>query len=111
MILKPYHQLVNQLVYHNGFAYGEGGDEIVLLLPNHQLSDGIAFAECLRMKTEEARFKIDEGEESFTISLGVAERQMGESLISVKTRSNAKKKLAKQNGRNQVQPPFIPSMR
>jgi diguanylate cyclase (GGDEF)-like protein len=71
-ILPQAQQLAADLVVGRGGAYRYAGDEYVLILPNHELPEGVAFAEKLRGVFENYTFRIDDLEESLTVSLGVA---------------------------------------
>ncbi len=101
-VLGPYHEFVAAFVGTKATAYAEGGDEFVLLLPGKSLDEALEVAERLREETEAEEFVVKGKQERFTISLGVAERQPGEALSSVKQRANQAKADAKNAGRNTV---------
>ena len=83
-------------------AYLEGGDEFILLLPGYDLNHACALCEELRSSVEELAIDINGTRDSFTISIGVAERQVRDALGSLQGRANQYKALAKREGRNRV---------
>ena len=55
-----------------GKAYRHGGDEFIIILPNHSLEEGKAFCERLRLSFECLRFSIGSEKIGVTISVGLA---------------------------------------
>lgn len=47
-LLPEFQRLVRRLSKSRGGAYRHGGEEVVVILPNHTLAEGIAFGERLR---------------------------------------------------------------
>jgi diguanylate cyclase (GGDEF)-like protein len=64
--------LVEGLTRMRGGAYKHGGDEYVLILPNHDAMEGAGFAEKLRKAIEQHEFTIDTDPVHITVSLGIA---------------------------------------
>ena len=64
--------LVEGLTRMRGGAYKYGGDEYVLILPNHDGMEGAGFAEKVRKAFEQFEFRVDTDPVHITVSLGVA---------------------------------------
>ncbi|ODS34388.1 MAG: hypothetical protein SCARUB_00519 [Candidatus Scalindua rubra] len=71
-ILPQFQRLIESSVSGNGYAYAEGGDEVIILLPNISIRTAIAFAEELRELIENKEFYINEQIIKLTISIGIA---------------------------------------
>lgn len=65
-------RLVENLTQLRGGAYKYGGDEYVVILPNHDGMEGAGFAEKLRNAFEVHEFWIDTDTVRITMSIGVA---------------------------------------
>ena len=64
--------LVESLTRMRGGAYKHGGDEYVLILPNHDGMEGAGFAEKVRKAFEQFEFRVDTDLVHITVSLGIA---------------------------------------
>jgi diguanylate cyclase (GGDEF)-like protein len=64
--------LVEGLTRMRGGAYKYGGDEYVLILPNHDGMEGAGFAEKIREAFERFEFRVDTDLVHITVSLGIA---------------------------------------
>lgn len=64
--------LVENLTRMRGGAYKYGGDEYVLILPNHDGMEGAGFAEKFRKAIEQYEFKVDIDWVQMTVSSGIA---------------------------------------
>lgn len=64
--------LVEGLTRMRGGAYKYGGDEYVLILPNHDGVEGAGFAEKFRKAFEQYEFRVDTDPVHITVSLGIA---------------------------------------
>lgn len=84
-----------------------GGEEFVLVLPETPLSQAQEVAERLRQQIEQTlKVELSNGQMlRVTASLGVAEYRSGERGEDLLSRADAQLYVAKQAGRNQVQPP------
>lgn len=71
-LLPDVMHLVAGLVRMRGGAYKYGGDEYLLILPNHDSMEGAGFAEKLRKAFEQHEFKVDTDTVHITMSIGVA---------------------------------------
>ncbi len=66
-VLKAIGKILNSVVRGKGSAFRYGGEEMIILLPNHRLSEAIAVAERCRIEIEAAR----PGDIAVTASLGI----------------------------------------
>ena len=71
-ILPQLLNLIENLVRSRGEAYLQGGDEIIVILPNHDTSDAQAFGEKLRAAFKDHQFAVGDQTEGLTLSIGVA---------------------------------------
>jgi diguanylate cyclase (GGDEF)-like protein len=99
-ILPPYQRLLAWTVEGRGYAYGEGGDEFVVLLHNTTLESASAFAVDLLKSFRVCRFPVGDTHNlvSVTISGGLAWSSLRDPEL--KLRANEAKKHAKGTGRN-----------
>ncbi len=89
--------LLAGLVDQRGAAYQQGGDEFVLILPNHDRAEAVAFAEKVRALVASRKFQVGEQAESLTISGGVALwPEHGSTYDDVLAKANLAKREAKE---------------
>lgn len=98
-LLPDLQRLVARSVERLGYAYGEGGDEIVVYLPNASTEMGIAFAETLRRQIEGSDFAVEGTTVRLTISIGLAAATDLDGR-TIADRANQAKAYAKKNGKN-----------
>jgi diguanylate cyclase (GGDEF)-like protein len=100
-ILPELQRLVHRAAVSVGHAYGEGGDEIIVYLPNATVDMGVAFASALRRLIEAHEFTVDAEQCRITASVGVAASNElpGETLADL---ANQAKLQAKASGKNCV---------
>ncbi|WP_158253750.1 sensor domain-containing diguanylate cyclase [Chromobacterium alticapitis] len=80
-----------------------GGEEFAALLPDTALAEAMQVAERLRAAVAAARLPLDDGELSYTVSIGVAQQRPDEQDIDeVLSRADKQLYLAKHEGRNRV---------
>ena len=102
-ILPEFQRLLKSAVLHRGYAYRHGGEEFVVLLPNHVEPEGAAFAERLRATCENHAFKVHSEDVHVTISVGVASYPKdGSTFTEVLQKANVAEHAAKAAGRNRV---------
>ncbi len=100
-ILPDAQKLLRGLVTHRGVAYRHGGDEFVVLLPNHDSEEVMAFAEKVRNAFDSYKFHVDGTDESLTVSIGVAVSSIhGTNFEELSAAANAAGHQAKYDGRN-----------
>jgi diguanylate cyclase (GGDEF)-like protein len=101
-MFPAFQKMLATLVKGHGAAYRQGGDEFVLLLPNHEAPECGVFAERVRRTFEHHQFDVDGKPQSVTVSIGYAlHPDHGESYDDVLLRANEAKRIAKQT-RNSV---------
>lgn len=71
-ILPEAQQIIRAFTIVRGGAYRYGGDEFVMILPNHDLPEAQTFAENVRVAFEVHEFKVDGIREPITVSIGIA---------------------------------------
>ena len=102
VVLPKMHMALAECVGRLGNAYGEGGDEFVVLLLNFSERMAIAFAEDLRQNISRIRFSGAGADIAVTASLGLAHAPANTDPADLKKYANEAKKFAKQNGKNFV---------
>lgn len=98
VLIHTCEQLI-QAVGENGYISRWGGDELMILLPNIKGSIAFTIGEALCTHVENNRFN---GDILCTISLGVAEYEASEELISLIRRADAALYEAKDLGKNRA---------
>lgn len=100
-VLPALHRAVVDATGDHGFAYAEGGDEMVVLLRNCGELLGLAFAESLRASIEALPLTVDRAPVRLTVSVGLATSPPCD-LRELPERANQAKAEAKRVGRNAV---------
>ena len=101
-VLGPYQRLLSELVEGNGHVYAEGGDEVIIWLPNVSSRMALLFAETVREQTQHAEFELEGGSVRLTVSVGLAVATRGVDVSELPDWANAAKRRAKEEGRNRV---------
>lgn len=95
-------KLVERFVRVRGEAARYGGDEYVIILPNHDTTEAVAFSEKLRRAFEQYMFVVAGDDVRITVSVGVAMWPLhGSDYENVLTKASAAKQTAKAD-RNRV---------
>ena len=79
-----------------------GGEEFGVFLPDGQLEEAMAMAECIRKSVADAYLVHETGSVSLSISIGMASVAMGDSLADAMKRADDALYMAKQAGKNRV---------
>lgn len=79
-----------------------GGEEFCIVLPETNITQGIALAESIRKEIAATTFETKHGNIDVKVSIGVAERLPNETIACWLKRADEALYQAKQNGRNQV---------
>lgn len=103
-ILPAFQQLVRNLALHTGAAYRHGGEELLIMLPNFDVSEAAGFAERLRARIEAEEFSVEAKRPvRVTVSAGVAVWPVhGKTLSDVIQAANNAEHTAKNTGKNRV---------
>jgi len=103
-ILIPFQQLLSTACLHRGEAYRHGGEEFLILLPNHAAEEVKQFAELLRGRIEAKEFSVGENSLRITISIGIALwPKHGEKLDALIGKANRAEHAAKAKGKNRIE--------
>lgn len=103
-ILIPFQQLLSTACLHRGEAYRHGGEEFLVLLPNHSAEEVLQFAERLRGRIEAEEFSVGESSVRITVSIGIALwPKHGESLDALIAKANRAENKAKAEGKNRIE--------
>ena len=99
-VLPRFLQAVEAHVYQHGFAYHEGGDEILIIVPSFSRELSIAFLDELRRKLAALDYQDIEGKTTVSVGLCIVEADCPLTDHEVRERASRAKKFAKENGRN-----------
>ncbi|WP_456396577.1 diguanylate cyclase [Desulfurobacterium sp.] len=103
LVLKSIVNKIRSLIRSSDILVRYGGEEFVIYLPYTTLKDAIKLAERIRKEIEKMVIDTeDEKKIKVTISLGVAEREPGETLEQVIKKADEALYRAKKEGRNRV---------
>jgi diguanylate cyclase len=95
--------LLSSACVHRGDAYRHGGEEFIILLPNHTDEEVMQFAERLRLRIEKEEFSVGGGSVRITVSIGVAFfPKHGAKLVDLIEKANKAENQAKAKGKNKV---------
>ncbi|WP_437569703.1 diguanylate cyclase [Sorangium sp. So ce542] len=101
-LLPKIQQLVADAVNGLGYAYAEGGDEMIVLLPNSSIVVAAAFANTLRELIKGKVFLVAGAEVNVTASFGVAAGHQDSDANRLVDLANLAKARAKAAGKNCV---------
>ena len=106
-VLRKVAQVLRKAVRRSDTVGRYGGEEFVIILPETPLEKALMLAEKLRKQIAAAAVK-HEGQKlnAVTVSIGVAQYDEDSSVDHLINRSDQWLYKAKENGRNQVQPPL-----
>jgi diguanylate cyclase (GGDEF)-like protein len=97
-ILPEFMKLLAKFANFRGGCYRQGGDEFVVILPNHDAAESLAFGEKLRATFATHEFRVESAMERLTVSVGVAcWPEHGKSFTEVLQVANAAKQVAKKS--------------
>jgi diguanylate cyclase (GGDEF)-like protein len=101
-VLPRIQQVIHDSVAGHGFAYAEGGDEVILLLHNTPLPVAIAFAEDLRSRIRDLRLDVEETSVAVTASAGLAVSDVRAHVNELPGWANLAKRVSKHTGRDRT---------
>jgi len=103
-VLIPFQQMLFRACLNRGDAYRQGGEEFLILLPNHTDEEVIRYAERLRQLIEEEEFSVGQSPVRITVSIGVSfSPKHGAVLPDLLEKANKAEHRAKANGKNRVE--------
>lgn len=103
-VLVPFQQLISAACLYRGEAYRHGGEEFLVLLPNHNAEEVIQFAERLRRRIEAENFFVGESSVQVTVSVGIALwPNHGKTIDALVAKANSAEHEAKAKGKNRVE--------
>ncbi len=101
-VLPQFQGLIADAVVGHGYAYAEGGDEMVILLPNFSAGMAAAFMADLLDFIRRVPFQVENGTETITVSAGLAIASSIRDLPHLADRANEAKRDAKDQGRDRL---------
>lgn len=103
-IFIPFQNLLSSACLYRGDAYRHGGEEFLVLLPNHTTEEVKQFAERLRRLIEKEEFSVGESTVRITVSIGAALwPKHGETLDELIQKANRAEHEAKAKGKNRIE--------
>jgi diguanylate cyclase (GGDEF)-like protein len=103
-ILIPFQQMLSSACLYRGDAYRHGGEEFLILLPNHTAEEVMQFAEHLRQRIEAKDFSVGESSVRITVSIGIAFcPKHGVELQDLIEKANRAEHEAKAKGKNRIE--------
>lgn len=104
MALKRCAQILKRIFRNSDFIARIGGEEFVVILPDTEMKDGLAFAERVREAIEAESFEYGESVIKLTISAGVCQARAGfGTLFDITQKADMSLYSAKNKGRNRVE--------
>lgn len=101
-ILPDLQRLIAALVQDHGYAYAEGGDEFIVLLPNTNTALAEAFATVLLHQIRSASFAVGTETVRVTASAGVSASLNAADAQACRDAASAAKREAKQTGKDRA---------
>jgi diguanylate cyclase (GGDEF)-like protein len=101
-LLPRFMQVLEAHFYHHGFAYRQGGDEYLVLLPSLSKELAIAFLDELRCKLAALKYPEIDGAPTVSIGVCLAEPDCPLTDRELRDRANLAKKFAKDHGKNRI---------
>ena len=98
-VLKQVSETVSGIIRSTDIFGRFGGEEFVVLIPETSVNGAVQVAEKIRLAIEKAVWPVDE---IITVSIGVVERNLNESLDDLYRRVDHQLYQAKTAGRNRV---------
>ncbi|MGQ9686487.1 MAG: diguanylate cyclase [Thiobacillaceae bacterium] len=105
VVIRQVAEVLRKSIRGEDYAARYGGEEFVVLLPDTDLAGGQQVAEHIRQKISKLRLVRRHDNtviDAFTVSIGVASRQPGDSPESLFKRADEALYLSKSGGRNRV---------
>jgi diguanylate cyclase (GGDEF)-like protein len=101
-LLPRFMQTLEAHVYHHGFAYRQGGDEYLVLIPSLSKTLAVAFLDELRCNLAALQYPDISGAPTVSIGVCCAEPDCPLTDRELRERANEAKKFAKGHGKNRI---------
>jgi diguanylate cyclase (GGDEF)-like protein len=101
-LLPRFMQTIEAHVFHHGYAYRQGGDEYLILIPSLSKPLAIAFLDELRCKLATLKYPDIEGKTTVSIGLCIVEPDCPLTDRELRDRASQAKQFAKKNGKNRI---------
>ena len=99
-VLPRFMQTIEAHLFHHGFAYRQGGDEYLILLPSLSRPLAVAFLDELRRKLADLAYPDVKEKTTVSIGLCIVDADCPLTDRELRGRANGAKQFAKENGRN-----------
>jgi len=99
-VLPRFMQAVEAHVFHHGYAYRQGGDEYLILVPSLSRPLAVAFLDELRCKLADLKYPDIERTTTVSIGLCIVDWDCPLTDRELRDRASQAKKFAKEKGRN-----------
>lgn len=99
-VLPQLQEVIRSLVDHRGFAYGEGGDEFIIVLPNTNTALAEAFTKQLLDQIRSLEFVLEGETRRVTASAGIASSTVPDDWQGCRVAAAKAKAAAKDAGRD-----------
>jgi diguanylate cyclase (GGDEF)-like protein len=99
-LLPELQNMIAALIDQRGYAYAEGGDEFIVMLPNTNTALAEAFASSLLERVRATMFVIGEERVKVTASAGIASSMNPDDAQACRESASAAKRDAKQGGKD-----------
>jgi diguanylate cyclase (GGDEF)-like protein len=99
-LLPRFMRTLEAHVYHHGFAYRQGGDEYLVLLPGFSRDLALDFLDELRRVLADLRYPDIDGTTTVSIGACLAEPDCPLTDRELRERANQAKEFAKKQGKN-----------
>ena len=101
-ILSEFQRILVAATLYNGFVYAEGGDEVIILLPNVTLNMAKAFADDLQVALSGKKFSVNATDIHITVSMGISHSENKEMWPGLPEEANLAMLEAKELGKNRI---------
>jgi diguanylate cyclase (GGDEF)-like protein len=101
-LLPRFMQVVEAHVFHHGYAYRQGGDEYLMLIPSMSKALATAFLDELRCKLAALQYPDIVGNATVSIGLCIVDPDCPFTDRELRDRASQAKKFAKEKGKNRI---------
>jgi diguanylate cyclase (GGDEF)-like protein len=101
-LLPRFMQEIEAHVFHHGYAYRQGGDEYLILLPSMSSSFALIFLDDLRRKLARLNYQRIQGHTTVSIGVCIAGPDCALTDRELRDRANLAKQEAKAKGRDRI---------